>query len=185
MTGILPDLSCEHPDYPSDLLAESILDVLGAHRVLAMASIHDGMAHANAAFYCFNEKLELFFLSDEHSVHSRNFVANESVAVTVFDSSQTMASPKRGLQIFGSCAPAGMIQATEALRLWLRRFPEIKRSLRDPATLVRGLASQRFYTVLPASVKLLDEVRFGKREPIPVTLRRGARVASLSGSVPC
>ena len=118
-------------------------------------------SHINTAYFSFSEDLELYFLSDRGAAHCRNLSSNPSMAMAVFDSSQTWGKPDRGLQLFGICREAKGREATNVERVYGKRFPEYVRRTVGARGQASRLRSYRFYRFLPRRVKVFDERDFG------------------------
>jgi uncharacterized protein YhbP (UPF0306 family) len=101
-----------------------------------------GRAYINHMYFAWNDRFEVFWYSDEDSVHSRNLARNPSAAITIYDSHQVNGRPDRGIQLFGTAAIA---KGDEATRIYKRRFRAV-----DPS----AYAGYRFR---PRTVKLFDE----------------------------
>jgi uncharacterized protein YhbP (UPF0306 family) len=119
-----------------------------------------GQAHVNIGYFAHSDDLHLYLLSHPGSLHCRNILANASMAVAVFPSAQNWTDSGRGIQLFGTCAPVGDTDASEADRVYSNRYPaypEWKARLKagDPALVYR------FYRFVTDRVKILDEAEFG------------------------
>lgn len=112
-----------------------------------MATVSSGgRAHINHMYFALNDRFEVFWYSDEDSVHSRNLARNPSAAITIYDSHQVNGRPDRGIQLFGIAAIA---KVEEASRLYKRRFRAV-----DPS-------AYSAYRFRPRTVKLFDERSLG------------------------
>src|SRR2546422_1102501 len=144
---------------------KSLLRILRENVLCSMSTVSPGnRAHINTAYFCYSPAIEVFFLSDAGSLHCRNLERNPSLAMTIFRSGQVWGRPDRGLQLFGTCAPAMGAHRSNAERLYGQRFPAYLRLTLS----VRGedrrtgdqLRSYRFYRFVPRKVKILDEREF-------------------------
>ena len=143
------------------VVLESLLGILQDNVLCSMATVTpDHRAHINTAYYCYSDELELYFLSHPSSHHCRNLSANPSMALTVFSSAQKWGGQDRGLQLFGTCAPAGESQAIKAEELYGRRFPAFSKWKKDLAPDDFG-REYRFYQFLASEVKVFDERNLG------------------------
>src|SRR5436853_7650599 len=81
----------------------SVARVLAGNKLCSIATVaRENRAHINTAFFAYSPNFELYFLSDPESLHCRNLVANPSMAMTIFNSSQNWDAPGRGIQLFRS-----------------------------------------------------------------------------------
>jgi uncharacterized protein YhbP (UPF0306 family) len=122
--------------------------LLDASTLCAIATVSPGgRAHVNTAYFAWTPDLRIVWLSDPDSTHSRNVRARPSVAVAVYDSTQTWGEPDRGIQLFGRGRELGRPHR-DADRAYARRFP---------ARRTVDLAAYRLYELRPRSLKLFDE----------------------------
>ncbi|SRR6266852_3085518 len=121
--------------------------LMNASPLCSLATVTpQGRAHISHMYFAWTERFEIFWFSDEGSVHSRNLARNPSAAITVYDSHQVNGRPDRGIQLFGTAAIA---TGDEALRVYTRKFRGL-----DPS----GFTAYRFRA---RTVKLFDEPAFG------------------------
>lgn len=144
----------------------SLFRILRENALCSMSTVATGnRAHINTAYFCYSRALELFFLSDPGSLHSRSLAKNPSMAMTIFRSAQSWGRPDRGAQLFGTCREAKGPHARNAERLYGERFPPYARTLEGRTSEARRQAEQlrsyRFYRFVPTRVKILDERVFG------------------------
>src|SRR5438105_13350593 len=103
-----------------------------------------GRANINHMYFAWNDRFEVFWISDEDSIHSRNLIRNRSAAVTIYASNQVWGKPDRGIQLFGT---AGVVKGDEAARAYGRRFRDFDPEANDLP----------YYRFRPRTVKLFDE----------------------------
>jgi uncharacterized protein YhbP (UPF0306 family) len=131
-------------------LARSLLD---ASCLCAIATVgKGGRAHINTAYFAVSTRLDLVWLSDPSSRHSRNIQTRSTVAVAVYNSEQSWGAPDRGIQLFGVARETRGGDAPEAERIYLERFPSY-----DAA----AFSGYRLYRFRPRRVKLFDEGTLG------------------------
>jgi uncharacterized protein YhbP (UPF0306 family) len=117
--------------------------LLKASALCSLATVSSGdRAHINHMYFAWNERFEVFWYSDQDSVHSRNLARNSSAAITIYDSHQVNGRPDRGIQLFGT---ATIAKGAEAPRIYRRRFRGV-----DPGAYTA-------YRFRPRTVKLFDE----------------------------
>jgi len=141
------------------LTREQILEFLGKHKLMAVATCGD-FPWVASVYYTFDKNLNLYFLSAPSTLHCQQIEKNNRVAVSIADSRQEVSKLKCGLQIFGT---AHRISETakikHALALW-------KSSLRvsDPEltyeNMVQKIIKGRMYLVKPLRIKLFDQKLF-------------------------
>ena len=130
--------------------ARSLLD---ASSLCAIATVSSGgRAHINTAYFAWNPKFELVWLSEPRAAHSRNVHMNDSVAVAVSDSSQRWGGLDRGIQLFGVARRAEGSEAEDAEAVYAARFPGYREL---------ELTAYAPYVFRPRRVKLFDERELG------------------------
>jgi uncharacterized protein YhbP (UPF0306 family) len=157
---------------------QSAVRILRANRLCSIATVTArNRAHINTAYFCYSGDLEVFFLSDPHSRHSRNLASNPSAAMAIFSSAQKWGGPDRGMQLFGTCREAKGRQATKAARLYGKRFPAYPIAISDRKRgdgRLPGLRTYRFYEFRPTALTILDESDFGDAVFVVAVVRRAA-----------
>lgn len=117
--------------------------LMNASSICALATVSSGgRAHINHMYFAWNDRYDVFWYSDQDSIHSRNLSRTASAAITIYDSHQVNGRPDRGIQLFGTAAIANV---EEASGLYKRRFRTV-----DPS-------AYSAYRFRPRTVKLFDE----------------------------
>ncbi|HYX89704.1 MAG TPA: pyridoxamine 5'-phosphate oxidase family protein [Gaiellaceae bacterium] len=139
--------------------------LLDASTLCAIATVSPrGRAHVNTAYFAWTPDLRLVWLSEPGAGHSRNLRSNPSVAIAVYDSSQTWGKPDRGIQVFGSAREAG----AEAEEAYASRFPDYRAS---------DFPAYRLYELVPRRLKLFDERELGAATFVTASVAAGGRLA--------
>ena len=127
--------------------------LLDASSLCAIATVSPGSrAHVNTTYFAWSPEFDLVWLSDPHAKHSRNIRANDSVAIAVYDSSQSWGNPDRGIQLFGTAREVQGAAAQGPETLYAMRFPEYRQG---------ELSVYLFYVFRTRRLKLFDEPTFG------------------------
>ncbi len=143
--------------------------LLDASTLCAIATVStDGRAHVSTAYFAWSREFDVVWLSDPHALHSRNVRANGSVAIAVYDSSQTWGKPDRGIQLFGSAHEVAESVARDAERIYATRFSEYAEA---------ELGSYRFYRFRPRRLKLFEEPVLGAGVFVTARIRSEGGVA--------
>jgi uncharacterized protein YhbP (UPF0306 family) len=143
-----------HRPLASARLATIARQLLDASTLCAIATVTpNGSAHVNSAYFAWSRELEIVWLSAPRARHSRNLASNESVAIAVYDSSQTWGRSDRGIQLFGSASEARGGNAEKARSLYETRFPHFAAEA--------DLGAYRLYAFRPRRIKLFDEQVLG------------------------
>jgi uncharacterized protein YhbP (UPF0306 family) len=142
--------------------ARSLLD---ASTLCAIATVGaDTRAYANTAYFAWSPELDLVWMSEPGATHSRKIRANGSVAIAVYDSTQTWGEPDRGIQLFGSARDLEGAVADEAEALYSKRFAGYDRG---------DFRAYRFYRFRPRRLKLFDERELGPGTFVTARRARG------------
>ncbi len=160
------NINFHHDEYGDDKLNASIRLILGKNELMSMASVKNEKSWINTAYYCFDERLNFYFLSDPSTEHVKNIKENDSVALSIFDSSQKWDDNKKGLQIFGRCHKAKLNELPLAIKLYSDRFASFGQLIKNPGDFARNVLTSRFYVIYTDSLKLFDETNFGEEESI-------------------
>ena len=148
-------------------IASEAPQLLDASTLCAIATVSSrGRAHINTAYFAWTPKLEIVWLSEPRAKHSRNVRANDSVAITVYDSTQHWGDPDRGIQLFGTAREVKRSAAGAFEAVYAARFPAYKRS--DPP-------AYRFYVLRPLRLKLFDENELGSGAFVIARVARDGR----------
>lgn len=166
------DLAFGHPDRGDAFLNELLQGILDANTLMSVATVREGRSYINTAYFCFNEKLDLFFLSSPDSRHCLNLADNASVALSVYDSHQDWDQPKRGLQLFGDCAQTQGLGILEAGRLYMQRFAGFKKWVAHIDDLTRNAIHSKLYVARIHEIKVFHDEILGEREMLTLTPQR-------------
>jgi uncharacterized protein YhbP (UPF0306 family) len=150
-------------------LAATARRLLDASTLCAIATVTArGRAHLNTAYFAWSRDFDIVWLSEPLARHSRNLRANNSVAIAVYDSSQTWGKPDRGIQLFGSAREARGEDAEQAETRYTKRFPDFAEG---------DLSAYRFYVFRPRRLKLFDERALAAGTFVTARLTRDRRLA--------
>ena len=133
-------------------LEEAARRLLDASALCAISTLSPrSVAHVNTAYFAWDERFRLIWLSDPESTHSRNIRDRRTAAVAVSGPDQRWSTPDRGIQLFGSARELRS-GATDAERVYAERFHAYRAG---------ALGGYRFYRFQPRRAKLFDEAVFG------------------------
>jgi uncharacterized protein YhbP (UPF0306 family) len=131
-------------------IAQRLLD---ASSLCAISTVSSrGRAHVNTAYFAWNRRFHLVWLSDPDSMHARYLRENPSAAIAVYDSTQSWGGRDRGIQLFGNAGETSARAAGDAEELYATRFPMFAD---------QDLADYRFYLFRARRLKLFDERALG------------------------
>lgn len=152
---------------------DSLNSILQGTALCSMATVGpDNVAHCNTAFFCYSTVAQMYFISHYASAHSKNLAERPSMAWTVFDSHQVWGNLLRGLQIFGTAKPAGVIETGLGLKAYTQRFPGFAKTVMTTSLSEFVAAEYRFYVFTPQRFKLFDEAVFGEETYVSAVLGR-------------
>lgn len=155
----------------SEELKRQILDYLGAHNTMTLATSFGDFPWAATVFYA-NDELRLYFFSAPDSRHCQNLTANARVAVTIQEDYKDWQQIK-GIQLEGSVALVnGVIEKTKAMAVYARKYPDAIKIFTNPASgaFYKAFLKVKFYCVVPEKVFYIDnEQGFGKRQELAVS----------------
>jgi uncharacterized protein YhbP (UPF0306 family) len=142
--------------------------VLEASTLCAVSTVSArSTAHVNTAYFAWDDRLRLIWLSDPDAAHSRNIRARRTTAVAVYGADQRWGSPDRGIQLLGSARELARGTAQDAERVYAGRFPAYRAA---------AFGSYRFYRFEPRRAKLFDEALFGSGVFITVRVAASGRL---------
>jgi uncharacterized protein YhbP (UPF0306 family) len=149
--------------YSSDKLSNSLLAIMEETRLCSMATVdpHDE-SYINTAFFCFDENLNIYFVSDWKTKHCKNFSKRPSVAITIFDSHQKWGESLRGIQLFGECFATEIDEARKAEKLYGARFRGYAEYRKSISERERQQSQHRFFVFRAKTVKIFDEDNLGE-----------------------
>lgn len=143
---------------------------LAEHTTLTLATYSPDCGPAAAAvFYAADDRLNLYFLSEETTEHGRNLLANGQAAGTIHADGQDWRAIQ-GLQLRGAARLVTPVELPQAVAVYGRRFAFVAALLAGrsgPAVLAGPLARARFWVLQPQWFRLIDNtVRFGYRQEL-------------------
>lgn len=164
-------VTLESADASSQALEESVLDILGSTRLLALSTIgDDGGPRACNLYYAHDTRCRLYFLTPPTTEHARNLERDQRVAVAVADTQQTGDRGKRGLQFVGTGSRAAGPVLDEGLAAYRLRFPATRDALRSQASIEASGMESRVYVIVPQRLKVFDERLFGEERWIDAAI---------------
>jgi uncharacterized protein YhbP (UPF0306 family) len=157
---------------------QSLLGILDRTPLCSLATIAPNRtAHSCHVYFAPSPELHLYFLSDPNSGHCRHVKANPTMAVSVYDSTQTWGGSDRGIALWGTCRETRAKGSQRAEDTYGQRFTAYRKwrlGLRpdDEATI------WRFYRFVPTRVKVFDETRFGPAVFVEASVKRVSQTRS-------
>lgn len=136
----------------------SVLSILSEAEAMTLATIGlAGDPRATPVYFAFDDQLNLIFLSDRHSLHSRNLDRDVRAAVAIYPQIDDWRA-LRGVQMQGSAHKLGPKERRNAHAIYQRRFPFV-------AAFAELIGDSSFYRFIPSWVRWIDNRRgFGFQE---------------------
>ena len=130
------------------MVDKRIVDFIGRHHVLTLATSVEGEPYCAACFYAYDkERNRLIFTSDDTTRHAQQMIANAKVAVGITLETRVVGKVQ-GAQICGIAERGD----EEDRRNYIKRFP------------YAAVAPLNIWAVVPTFIKLTDNtLGFGKK----------------------
>jgi len=152
----------------AESLKRQILDYMGSHNTMTLATSQGDAPWAATVFYA-SDGLKLYFFSAPDSRHCQNLVANARVAVTIQEDYSDWRRIK-GIQLEGRVSAVdSIIEKGKAMTVYARKYPDVVKIFSDPQSgaLYKAFLKVKFYRVDPEKVYYIDnEQGFGKRQEL-------------------
>ena len=138
--------------------------MLEAHNTLTLATTDGQGAWAATVFYASDDQLNLYFVSDHRTRHSRDIAACPRCAGAVNADVDEWLSV-RGLQMSGEVSVTKGLQRANALRLYLSKFSGVRALFEKPQdaneeTIAQRLQAANLYQFAPGWIRLIDNSRW-------------------------
>lgn len=131
---------------------DQLLALLNETTTMVLATrMPDATPRATPLYFAVHEALQLVFLSDPGSLHSRNLRRAPDVSVALYPEESDWRK-LRGLQMMGSAAALAGAEAEAAQRTYARRFGFV-------TELSQALAASQVYMFTPSWIRLIDNRR--------------------------
>lgn len=116
----------------------------------------EGRPHAANVYFAPDDQLNLYFVSDTKSAHSRHIAGDPHIAGTIY-APVKMWQQIKGVQLHGTCEPIDGGEWAMVWKTYLDKFPHII----EVESTVR---SQQFYRIRPNWFRYIDNtVKFGHK----------------------
>jgi general stress protein 26 len=121
--------------------------------------------------YAYNERLEIYFVSQLGSRHMRDVIDNPEVAIAIYDTDQPAAGDKLGIQLSGTTEIVPDEAVKEAFEIY---FHGVDPQMDSSPDNFLGDSSWRMVKVVPGEVFLVHTGKFGEeRQRVPGEELRG------------
>lgn len=154
-------------------LGESVLDILDSATLMALAtSDSDTGAHANAAFFAYDDDLIVYFVSERTTRHSENVRDDPRATAVVYLEPPSYGEGLRGLQLAGQVRELALAETAHALAVYRGRFGSFAADAAVADRFLRAEGPPVLYRLQVEAITVLDEPRFGRRRYIRATVAR-------------
>ncbi|OGZ69868.1 MAG: hypothetical protein A3D44_03140 [Candidatus Staskawiczbacteria bacterium RIFCSPHIGHO2_02_FULL_42_22] len=134
-------------------IRELIKEVLGKGYLMSLGTIDDGGVWVCDVIFIFDDQLNIFWMSDPNTRHSKAILQNKKVAGTI-----TVNLPGEynlGIQF------EGRAEKIEGARFDLAKKHYAKRRKSEPKEVDDVLDGDSWYRLIPAKIELIHEKLFG------------------------
>jgi uncharacterized protein YhbP (UPF0306 family) len=154
-------------------VSKSLELLLKETALFTMATIgRKNIPHVNNAFFFWDQRFRLGFLSLPDSAHVRNFGFSKYASVSVAKSGQIWGRPIKGVQLVGTIREVRASETEFFFRAYAARFKSSLAYCKELLNSKLPKSAKAFYFE-PYSFKLIDEKRFGEEVFIQGTLKNG------------
>lgn len=138
--------------------------MLKAHNTLTLATTDGQAVWAASVFYASDDELNLYFVSDYRTRHSKDIAAIPRCSGTVNADVDEWLSVK-GLQMKGEATVLDGLARANALRLYLVKFAGVRALFEKPQdaneeTIAQRLKAANLYRFSPKWIRLIDNSRW-------------------------
>lgn len=165
-----------NPNYSDERIRVSILRMLESTELCSMATIGpDDEAHISTAYFCYDEELYFYFLSDPATRHCQDVAIRPTMAMAIFRTTQQWGSVLSGLQLFGTSELAKGQEVDRSKRAYEMRYPAFSKYWSSLDQEARQKFPSRFYIFRPAWIKILEENEFGEETFVDAQVIRNSK----------
>jgi uncharacterized protein YhbP (UPF0306 family) len=137
-----------------------VLDYLKQHNLMQIATCGNDHPWIASVYYSFDNDLNLYFLSSPTTIHCKQIVENENVAVAITNSNQSISGFKKGLQIYGIAEQISNVSKIKhALKLWKDSL-KVENDELTHENMVKKVLSGRMYKISPRKIKFFNQELF-------------------------
>ena len=139
---------------PREELEKIIREILPKGHLMSLATVDDGGPWVSDVIYIYDDALNLYWISDPATRHSKALLQNSNVALTITVSNKSK-EPNEGLQI------AGVAEKLEGKQYELTKLHWGKRGKPPPAEDSDYLEGDLWYKITPKLIDIISEPLWG------------------------
>lgn len=114
-------------------------------------------------YYGVDDDMNFYIVTDPNSIHGRDMIKNNKVAFNIFDSSQKIFKPKKGLQGSGTVEMVkGIINVAKALTLWHKQNPGVEKAITLKE--VKKFSDTKVWKIVPQYLKFFNKELYAPEE---------------------
>jgi len=153
-----------------EALQKAVLEYLGEHHTVSLATESGGVPHAATVFYV-SIGFDLYFLSSPSSRHGENLERNPRVSGTINEDYGKWQLIK-GIQLEGHVENVGgILENGRIARAFIKKYPDVADFLVSPRKLGQAIARKvggvKFYRIRPSRISFINNaIDFGRREEL-------------------
>ena len=145
-------------------IREDIFDFIKSNGVMTLATQSKDGPWVCTVYYGVDKNMNLYIVTDPHSIHGKDMTRNNKVAFNIYDSHQKITKPKKGVQGKGICTKVkGVVEVTKGLFLWHKANPGIEKNI-TVADILKKLSDTKLYKITPTYLKFFNKVLYGSEE---------------------
>lgn len=143
---------------------DSIFRILEKNKLLTLPTVEGNKPNSCSAYYIYDKKFNLYIWTEKNSNHSKNIKKNQNISINIADTSQKWGSKLQGIQMDGIAKNVSGLELIKVASLYMKRFPDVTKYVKKAKDFISKEFNSQMYKFEIKTIKLLDEVTFGKEE---------------------
>jgi len=137
-------------------IREDIFDFIKSNGVMTLATQSKDGPWVCTVYYGVDKNMNLYIVTDPHSIHGKDMTRNNKVAFNIYDSHQKITKPKKGVQGSGTIEIVkGILNVTKALALWHKQNPGVEKNITIKE--VKKIADTKVWKIMPKYLKFFNK----------------------------
>lgn len=141
---------------------ELIIDYLKEAKLMSLATCNKDKPWAATVWFAFDDRLNLYFISQNFRRHVAEIKSNPSVAGTIAKPHKDLGAKVTGVQFEGNANEVSILELPKIFKLFVKRFPNAKANIKSVKNIIENTIKTRFYKIKPVRYVLFDEINFPK-----------------------
>ncbi len=147
-------------------VVESVRKILEQNFLLSLSTYLRGSIWTSTVFYSYDKDLNIYFVSDPNTRHSKMLGDNPNVSAAIYSTNFIWGTNIQGIQLQGNCIKLSAPQTLVHGFAYLQRFPIAQKVFSSPEMLLSEKMSARLFQIKPTLIQLYDEVSLSEDDPI-------------------